>query len=136
MHRRFKEFERRLARLAATLRVWSGDGEQERKRREMNQAMAAILRAGLECAGVDPDEASALRHLEAPEPPRKPFAHPLRRLAERQRPRTFIEALNEATKRYHGGPAPDLHQASAMQLIGYYCFGAGNQDHAARAAPA
>jgi hypothetical protein len=136
MHHRLKALERRLAALAAVLRAWSVDHEQEKEARERRDVLAAFLRAGLEHAGIDPNEASALRHLEPPEqlPPflqPRPFAHPLRRLAERRRPRTLIEALDEETKRYQKGPAPNLRQASVMQLIGYYCFGEG-----AREAPA
>ena len=136
MHRHLEQFERRLAALNAMLRAWSRDGERERESRERRAVLASMLRAGLECAGVDPSEASALRHLETPEPPPAPFVHPLRRLADRRRPRPLIEVLDAMTKRYHKGPAPGLHQASAMQLIGYYCFGPGSRDHAARAAPA
>jgi len=132
MPRRLEQFERRLACLAAALGAWSRDGERERKDRKRRALLASMLRAGLECAGVDPNEAAALRHLETPEPPPKPFVHPLRRLAERQRPRSLVEVLDAMTRRYHKAPAPDLRQASTMQLIGYYCFG----DGAAREAPA
>ena len=142
MPRRLEVFERRLAALEARLRAWSSDGERERKERERKGLLAAVLRAGLECAGVDPGESSALRRLEDPDDglplfmrPR-PFVHPLRRLAQRQRPITLLEALDDETKRYREGPAPNLRQASTMQLIGYYCFGAGNRGRAAREAPA
>lgn len=132
MLRRLERFERRLAALNAVLRVWTDDGEREREGREHRAILASVLRGGLECAGVDPDEASALRHLETPEPAPDPFVHPLRRLAQQQRPRTLLDVLHDLTRRYHKGPAPNLRQASAMQLIGYYCFG----DGAAREAPA
>jgi hypothetical protein len=130
MHRRLEQYERRLARIAAALRVWKHDPERERRRREYRATLAAILRAGLKCAGVDPDEAASLRHLEDPDwPPAwmrpRRFVHPLRRIAERQQPKSLLERLDEESKRYQGPPAPDLSQASVIHLIGYYCFGAG-----------
>jgi hypothetical protein len=131
MQRRLEQFERRLARLAARLRAWSSDPEQERRERERRELLAAILRAGLECAGVDPNEAASLRHLEDPDwPPSfmrpRPFIHPLRRVADRHRPRSLIEQLFEETRRYHHPQEPpDLRQASTYELIGYYCFGDG-----------
>jgi len=136
IYRRLEAFERRLARIAAVLGAWTLDSEEERARRETSAALAAMLRAALAHAGLDPDEAASLRGLEAPEPSRPPFVHPLRRLGERQRPRSLIELLCDLTRRYHAPPAPDLRSASVMQLIGYYCFGPGNQAHAAREAPA
>src|ERR1700722_2055282 len=92
--------------------------------------MAAFLRAGLEHAGVDPNEAASLRHLEDPDSRpftrRQPFIHPLRRVAEQHRPRNLIELLFAQTQRYHHAPEPpDLRHASTYQLIGYYCFGDG-----------
>ena len=138
MRRRLEAFERRLAALAGVLRSWSRDAGQEQKRRELNRTMAAFLRAGLEHAGLDPSESPCLRHLE--DPPAwmrpRPFVHPLRRLAERQRPRSLLDVLHDMTRRYQDGCAPNLRQASVMQLIGYYCFGEGNPDNAAREAPA
>jgi hypothetical protein len=140
MQRRLEQFERRLARIAAALRVWKRDPERERRAREERDTLAAILRAGLKCAGVDPNEVWALRHLETWEPPGwmrpRQFVHPLRRIAERQRPRSLLERLDEDSKRYQGPPAPDLSQASVIHLIGYYCFGAGAAPAAAREAPA
>ena len=143
MQRRLEQFERRLARLATWLRAVSRDPERERRKRERTKLLAAFLRAGLERAGVDPNEASALRRLEDPNwrwPPflmRRPFIHPLRRVAERQRPRSLIDKLFEETRRYHHATEPpNLDQASTYQLIGYYCFGRGSQNHAAREAPA
>ena len=134
MHRRLEAFERRLAALQAVLRGWSDASEREQEAAKRHAVLAVFLRAGLEHAGVDPDEAASLRHLE--DPPAhlrpRPFVHPLRRLAERQRPRTLLDALYDMTRRYHKGRAPDLRQASVMQLIGYYCFGDGT----AREAPA
>ena len=128
MQRRLEQFERRRARLEAWLRASSSDPEQQRRQREL---LAAFLRAGLERAGVDPDEAASLRHLEDPNwPPSfmrpRPFIHPLRRVAERHRPRTLIEQLFEETRRYHHARTPpNLSQASTYELIGYYCFGDG-----------
>jgi hypothetical protein len=130
MYRRLREFERRLARLSAVLNAWSGNDERQRRQRETHKVLAAMLRAGLESAGIDPDEVSALRRLETPEPA-PPSEHPLRRLAQRQQPRTFLDVICDLTRRFHTMP-PDLHGASAAHLIGYYCFG----DGAARAAPA
>jgi hypothetical protein len=130
MYRQLEQFERRLARIAAVLNAWSRNAERQRADRERHQVLAAMLRAGLESAGIDPNEASALRHLEAPGPAPPPV-HPLRRLAQRRQPRTLLEVIYDLTRRFHTLP-PDLHQASAMHLIGYYCFG----DGAARAAPA
>jgi len=131
MHRRLKSFERRLAALAAMLRGWSADSEREQQERERHEILASFLRAGLEHAGIDPAEAATLRDLEAPPPESmrpRPFVHPLRRLAERQRPRPLIEWLYEMTRRYHHGRPPNLRQASVMQLIGYYCFGDGAKE--------
>lgn len=130
MSRRLEAFERRLAALAAVLRGWTADAEAQRNADERRELLAAVLRAGLEQAGLDPNESNCLRSLEHPkEAPEclrpRPFVHPLRRLAERQRPRTLLEALHDMTRRYHSGPAPDLRHASVMQLIGYYCFGDG-----------
>jgi hypothetical protein len=138
VRRRLDGFERRLAALAAVLRGWSRDAERESQERERHAILASVLRGGLEQAGLDPGEASALRHLEHPPAWLRPrsFQHPLRRLADRQRPRTLLDVLHEMTSRYHKGPPPSLRQASAMQLIGYYCFGAGNREAAAREAPA
>ncbi|HZK90345.1 MAG TPA: hypothetical protein VFC56_09385 [Stellaceae bacterium] len=136
IYRRLEAFERRLARVAAVLGAWALDSERERERRETNAALAAMLRGALVDAGLDPNEAASLRRLEAPEPPRPPAMHPLRRLAERRRPRPLIALLRDLTRRYPRPPAPDLRNASVMQLIGYYCFGPGNQAHAAREAPA
>ncbi|HWD57208.1 MAG TPA: hypothetical protein VG308_02950 [Stellaceae bacterium] len=130
--RRLDRFERRLAVLNAMLHAWSAERRRENREHKRHLVLAAMLRGGLQCAGIDPGEAPALRRLETPEPPPRRFVHPLRRLAERRRPRPLIEVLDALTARYHKGPAPDLHQASAMQLIGYYCFG----DGAAREAPA
>ncbi|HTQ33321.1 MAG TPA: hypothetical protein VMI30_04045 [Stellaceae bacterium] len=131
MRRRLEGFERRLACLTAVLRGWARTGEAERERRERHVLLASMLRGALVHAGLDPDQAVSLQRLEEPEPP-PPAVHPLRRLAERQRPRPLIEILFDLTRRYHASPAPDLRQASVMQLIGYYCFGEG----AARDAPA
>jgi hypothetical protein len=136
IYRRLEAFERRLARVAAVLGAWARDSEKERARRETNVVLAALLRSALVHAGLDPDEAASLRRLEAPEAPRPPVVHPLRRLAQRRRPRPLIELLCDLTRRHHGPPAPDLRSASVVQLIGYYCFGSGNQAHAAREAPA
>lgn len=137
MRRRLEAYERRLAAVAGVLRGWSRDAEQESQTRERHKILAVFLRAGLEHAGLDPGEAACLRNFE--DPPAwmrpRPFIHPLRRLAERQRPRSMLEVLYDMTRRYHDGRAPDLRQASVMQLIGYYCFGEGNPDHA-REAPA
>jgi hypothetical protein len=129
MHRRLAPFERRLARLAGVLRAWSRDPETEHRERARREAIAGLLRAGLVRAGVDPDEAAALRHLEDPNWPspfRRPpaFVNPLRRLAERTRPRSLVELLCEASRRYQQS-RPDLREASPLQLIGYYCFGDG-----------
>jgi hypothetical protein len=136
IYRRLEAFERRLARVAAVLGAWALDSEKERARRETDAALAAMLRGALVHAGLDPNEAASLQRLEAPEPPRPPVVHPLRRLGERRRPRPLIELLGDLTRRYHGPPAPDLRNASVMELIGYYCFGAGNQAHIPREAPA
>lgn len=139
--RRLKEYERRLAPVTAWLRASSHDPEQERRAREYRELLAAILRAGLESAGVDPNEASALRHLEDPNwpplwlRPRRSL-HPLRRVAERHRPRPLIEKLFEETRRYHHSPEPpNLHSASTYELIGYYCFGDGAADEEAPEVP-
>jgi hypothetical protein len=132
MYRRLEAFERRLAHIAAVLAAWALDSEEQHERRETNAVLAAMLRGALVHAGLDPNEATSLRRLEAPEPPRSPFAHRLRRLGERRRPRPLIELLCDLTRRYHGPPVPDLRTASVMQLIGYYGFGEG----AAREAPA
>jgi hypothetical protein len=109
---------------------WSRHDEEERTHREHDKLLAAILRAGLECAGLDANESPCLRHLENPDllpefPRPRQFVHPLRRLAERERPRSLLEWLDELTRRSQKGPAPDLRNASVMQLIGYYCFGDG-----------
>jgi hypothetical protein len=137
MLRRLEKFERRLAALHAVLGAWSRESEEEQERRERRKLLTAIARAGLEAAGLDPNEAATVRSLEEePEPQPKPFIHPLRRLAERQRPRTLLDALYDMTRRYHKGRAPDLRQASVMQLIGYYCFGDGAKGAVAREAPA
>ncbi|HTW54686.1 MAG TPA: hypothetical protein VME45_22545 [Stellaceae bacterium] len=122
---RLQKFERRLAALHAAFGALSADDDRERARREHNELLAAMARAGLEHAGIDPNEAATLRHLEEPEPQPKPFVHPLRRLAEREKPRPLIDFLYDMTRRYHQGPAPNLRSASVLQLIGYYCFGDG-----------
>jgi hypothetical protein len=138
MQRRLEQFERRRARLAAWLGAWSRDLEQERRERERRELLAAFLRAGLEHAGVDPDEAVSLRYLEDPDwPPLflrpRPFIHPLRRVADRHRPRNLIELLFEETRRYHHSrEPPNLRQASTYELIGNYCFGDGAASDEAR----
>ena len=124
MHRRLKALELRLARLAARLNAWKEDAEEERERRETRPVIASLLRASLVHAGVDPDEATALRRLEAPEPEPAPFIHPLRRLAKR--PRTLLDALDAMTEPYRRRPRrapPDLRHASVIELLAYYCFG-------------
>jgi hypothetical protein len=142
VQRRLEQFERRLAGLAAWLGAWSHDPERERRQCERRALLAAFLRAGLEHAGVDPEEAASLRHLEDRNwPPSfmrpRPFTHPLRRVAERHRPRNLIEQLFEETRRYHRAQAPpDLRQASTYELIGYYCFGDGAARDEAPAEPA
>jgi hypothetical protein len=131
MQRRLEQFERRRARLAAWLGAWSHDPERERRQARQRELLAAFLRAGLEHAGIDPNEAASLRNLEDPDwPPPflrpRPFLHPLRRVADRHRPRPLIDKLFEETRRYHHSrEPPDLRQASTYQLIGYYCFGDG-----------
>jgi hypothetical protein len=68
---------------------------------------------------------------------RRPFVHPLRRVAERHRPRSLIELLFEETRRFHHAQEPpDLRQASTYQLIGYYCFGDGAARNEASGRPA
>ena len=129
--RRLDGFERRLAALHADLAGWQDDPERSAEARERRAMLAALLRAGLQRAGLDPGEAAALRRLEAPEPP-PPFIHPLRRLAQRRR-RSPVDTLEAMTARFHRGPPPKLSDASAMHLVGYYCFGLGR---AARKTPA
>src|SRR5258708_7867620 len=125
MQRRLEQYERRLARLDAVLCAWSRDPEQERGQRRRCGPLAANLRAGLERAGVDPNQASSLRHLEDPSwsplfMRRQPFVHPLRRVAERHRPRSLIDKLFEETRRFHHAQEPpNLRRASTYELIGY-----------------
>lgn len=134
MRSRLESYERRLAALQAVLRGWSGETERIAGQQQQRKLVAEIARAGLRAAGIDPDTATMVRRLDEPEPAPR-HVHPLHRLAERQRPRTLLEALDEMTSRYHNGRPPDLRQASVMQLIGYYCFGDGAKG-AAREAPA
>ena len=79
MRRRLEAYERRLAALAGALRGWSRDAERESQEREHHKILAALLRGGLEHAGLDPSESPALRDLENPPAWRRPrpFVHPL-----------------------------------------------------------
>lgn len=123
MRSRLKAYERRLARLAAILRGWSGETERAAEQRKGRALIAAMARAGLTAAGLDPDAAVMLRDLEAPKPEPR-YVHPLRRVAA-TRSQTLLDYLREITARFQHGKPPDLAHASVMHIVGYYCFGDG-----------
>jgi hypothetical protein len=85
------------------------------------KVIAALIRAGLERAGVDPAEAVTLRRYEALEPLPPPRPPSLRRVDPRQ---AFIEKMQALAERMRGHP-PSLANASPAELFAYYCLGDG-----------
>lgn len=120
MHRRLRSFELRLARLAARVRDWAAEVEENREAHEARKAVAALIRAGLERAGLDPAQAPSLRRLERLAPPPAPRA-PWRRLDPAD---AFLAKVRALAERLRGHPPP-LATASPAQLLAYYCFGEG-----------
>jgi hypothetical protein len=118
MNRRLKVFEQRLARVAAWRRGHEETAEEERALHEGRQTVAAMIREGIEHAGLDPDASPTLRRLEAMKPP----APPPRRRVEPDEP--FLAEIHRLVARLRGRP-PDLANASPMALLAYYCFGDG-----------
>ena len=127
MTRRLQSLERRLARLTQTVNGWIEEARRERDLCAGRKVIAAMIRAGLERAGLDPAQAATLRRYEAlePLPPQRPPM--LRRVDPRQ---AFAEKMQALARRMRGHP-PALASASAAELLAYYCFGDG-----AREAPA
>ena len=127
MHHRLKALERRLARLAAIVRSWTEAAEEEQELREARQVFAGLIREGLRRAGIDPEAASILRRLDAPDPPPLPRV----KLRPADPRKAFLADMQKLAERMRGRP-PNLADASAMQLFAYYCVGEG----AVREAPA
>jgi hypothetical protein len=116
-------FERRLRRLAALVERWTSDTAHERDAANARAIVVGMIRAGLVSAGLDPEEAVALRRAEqhdnTPLPATAcPDAHPPSAhdiLAER---------LSKLAQRYREkGERPVLANASLAQLMAAYCFG-------------
>jgi 20S proteasome alpha/beta subunit len=116
-------FERRLRRLAALVERWALDTAHERDAANARDIVVGMIRAGLVSAGLDPEEAVALRRaaqsdntpLPAPgcTDAHPPSAHDI--LAER---------LSKLAQRYREkGERPVLANASLAQLMAAYCFG-------------
>ena len=116
-------FERRLRRLAALVERWTSDTAHEREAATARGIVVDMIRAGLVSAGLDPEEAVALRRAEQrdntplPAPgctdAHPPSAHDI--LAER---------LSKLAQRYREeGERPVLANASLAQLMAAYCFG-------------
>ena len=125
MHRRLKSFERRLARVAGIVHSRSAEAERQQDLYKARKAVASLIRAGLERAGIDPAEAVTLRRYETLEPP--PPRQKLRRTDPRE---AFFAQMAALAERMRGQP-PSLATASPAALLAYYCFGDG-----AREAPA
>ena len=111
--------ERRLRRLEALVGRWAAARSREADTLGARQIVAKIIRAGLRQAGLDPNEAVALRRFEQPEPaPRSGAAGqpggagPLDILYER--------LLALVPRRPED--MPDLATASPAKLFAAYCF--------------
>ena len=126
MHHRLKSFERRLTRIAGRLRGLAEEAAEAAELHDARQAVAGLIRFGLERAGLDPAEALSLRRLEQPAPP--PVPPPRRRPLDPRR--QFFAEMRTLAERLRGHP-PALATASPIALLAYYCFGDG-----AREAPA
>jgi hypothetical protein len=127
MGRRLQSLERRLTRLARIVDGWREELEHQRDLQAGRKVIAALIRAGLERAGLDPAEAVTLRRYEALEPLPPPRPPLLRRVDPRQ---VFVEKMRALAERMRGDP-PSLSDASPAELFAYYCLGDG-----AKAAPA
>jgi hypothetical protein len=89
-----------------------------RRQRRARKRIAALIRVGLERAGIDQAAAKTLRRFEAPErPPRSSWRRPDPREA-------FLEKLRVLAERLRGHPPPPA-TASPIVLLAYYCFGEG-----------
>ena len=126
MGRRLQALERRLARLTAIVNGWAEEARRERDLQAGRKIIAALIRTGLERAGLDPAQAVTLRRYEALKPPPAPPS-PLRRIDPRE---AFVARIEALADRMRGRP-PDLANASPAELLAYYCLGDG-----AREAPA
>jgi hypothetical protein len=122
MRRRLEAFERRLARVAGIVRAAALQQAELRRVYAMRRRIAALIREGLERAGIDPALAPQLRQLEAPEPP------PARSSWQRPDPReAFFDKLRILAERLRGHPPP-LATAAPIALLAYYCFGEGAKE--------
>ena len=68
--------ERRLARLEAAFAQTRAATDEAREAQELHEAIVATIRIGLVRAGLDPEEAVALRRAALPEPQPAPAAAP------------------------------------------------------------
>ena len=118
MRGRLSGFERRLARIAAWLRARADAAERARESDRAREKIAALIRDGLERAGLDPAEAAGLRRLAVPEPPRPT---PTRRRPDPAE--AFLDRLRALAARMTG--PPPLATASRAELRAYYCCGDG-----------
>lgn len=119
--RRLDALERRRARLAGIVRDRAEPARRERDLREARERVGALIRDGLERAGLDPADAAALHRYEAVEPPLRPA---LRDAAPRD---ALVASLCAMAERLRGSPPP-LASASPAELLAYYVFGDGARE--------
>ena len=113
--------ERRLRRLEEQFGRRAAERDQERDVLRARKIVAKAIRAGLTQAGIDPNDAPALRRLEQPEP--MPRADTAGWPAGGDGPRDiFYRRLAALARRYREKP-PDLANASPAMLFAAYCFG-------------
>jgi hypothetical protein len=118
MHRRLKSFEQRFARIAAFIRADSVRMDREHGLRHARQVMAELIREGLRRAGLNPDDSPRLRELETPEP-----LPPPRRWRPIDPREAFCDRMEALAARMRA--PPPLATAPPIELLAYYCFGAG-----------
>ncbi|HZK91521.1 MAG TPA: hypothetical protein VFC56_15355 [Stellaceae bacterium] len=115
--------ERRLARVAAIVGRWKAERDSEDDLLSARRAVAEAIRAGLANAGIDPDEASALRRFAEPDPAPRPET--ARRPAGLSGAVGILyDKLSALAQRCREHP-PDLATASPAMLFAMCCFGDG-----------
>jgi hypothetical protein len=120
MIRGFAALKRRLDRLWQAHQARLAEQEAERERQAEAGRMAALLRAGLARAGIDPDTVPAMRRYEraiaaAADPPPEPPS-PARD------PAAWLRAKFLDIRERHRERPLDLADASPAQLFAVYCF--------------
>ena len=115
--------ERRLRRLEALVGRWAAERSREADTLGARQIVAKIIRAGLKQAGLDPNEAVALRRFEQPEP--EPEPTPRSGAAGQPGGAGPLDILYErllALVPRRPEDMPDLATASPAKLFAAYCF--------------